>query len=175
MIEGIETMLKKAVVVKVEELQVDVRVRIELSDLCSVQQDKWKVYETVSHEIRLPINESYYSFIWGFLFLDHDIALSEVRVTDDLQAIFYFSHFLKVFATMPTEPFSHSHIFFILWTHILDVLLELFSASFHHSGHKAGRGGAHVLYPVIFLRWWFKLVYVKGCEAVGHRQQFGKC
>jgi hypothetical protein len=63
MIEGIETMLKKAVVVKVEELQVDVRVRIELSDLCSVQQDKRKVYETVSHEIRLPINESYYSFI----------------------------------------------------------------------------------------------------------------
>ena len=40
MIEGIETMLKKAVVVKVEELQVDVRVRIELSDLCSIQQDK---------------------------------------------------------------------------------------------------------------------------------------
>jgi hypothetical protein len=40
MIKGIETMLKKAVVVKVEELQVDVRVRIELSDLCSIQQDK---------------------------------------------------------------------------------------------------------------------------------------
>jgi hypothetical protein len=78
MIERVETMLYKAVIVEIEKLNVDVRVRIDLCDLCSIQQNKGKVYETVSQEIRLPINESYLSFILGFLFLYHNIALSEV-------------------------------------------------------------------------------------------------
>jgi hypothetical protein len=78
MIEGVETMLYKAVVVEIEKLYVDVRVRIYLCDLCSIQQNKGKVYETISQEIRLPINEGYLSFILGFLLLDHNIPLSEV-------------------------------------------------------------------------------------------------